>query len=387
MPTPQPELTEPSPPDPGEVAEIVLHRVHLPLREPFVAAHGTETERQVVLVEAVGAGGEVGWGECSALSRPTYTPEHTAGAWVELRDRLVPAVLAGQPAGPDGAPMAWTGLSTALTDLRLRRLGRSLAAAIGGRRTTVASTAVVGQRDSIDDLLAAVAARVAEGHRSVKLKIAPGVRGPNAKAGAGVEAIVAVRAAFPDLAVAADANGSFALADADHRARLDEIDALGLAYVEQPLAAGATAHLATLAARWATPVALDESVGDPADVARLVATGAPFVLNLKPARVGGLDRSLRCLAAAADAGWPVFVGGMLETGVGRALALAAASWEACTLPTDLGPSRRYFTEDVTDPIELVEGGLLPVPSGPGLGVVPRPERLAAATVDRAVVRR
>jgi O-succinylbenzoate synthase len=378
MPTPQPELTEPSPPDPGEVTEIVLHRVHLPLREPFVAAHGTETERQVVLVEAVGVDDEVGWGECSALSRPTYTHEHTAGAWVELRDRLVPAVLAGRPAGPDGAPMAWTGLSTALTDLRLRRLGRSLATAIGGRRTTVASTAVVGQRGTLDDLLAAVAARAAEGHRSVKLKITPGV---------GVEGLTAVRAAFPDLAVAADANGSFSLVDADHRARLDEIDALGLAYVEQPLTAGATADLAALAARWVTPVALDESVGGPEDIERLVATGAPFVLNLKPARVGGLDRSLRCLAAAADAGWPAFVGGMLETGVGRALALAAASWEACTLPTDLGPSHRYFTDDITDPIELVEGGLLPVPSGPGLGVVPRPERLAAATVDRAAVRR
>jgi O-succinylbenzoate synthase len=374
----QPAPAGPAPADSARVAKVALHRVQLTLREPFVAAHGTETEREVVLVEAVGADGVSGWGECSALRRPTYTAEYTDGAWQDLRDRLVPAVLAGRPAGPEGAPMAWTGLSTALTDLRLRRLGRSLAAAVGGARTTVASTAVIGQRRDTDDLLATVAARVDEGHRSVKVKIAPG---------ADREVAGAVRAAFPDLSVAADANGSFRLDDADHRARLDALDGLGLAYVEQPLAAGAVADLAELASRWSTPVALDESVGGPDDAGRLAGTGAPFALNLKPARVGGLDAALRCLAVAVEAGWPAFVGGMLETGVGRALALAAASWEACAWPTDLGPSSRYFAEDVTEPIELVDDGVLPVPSGPGLGVTPRPDRLAAVTVDRVVVRR
>jgi o-succinylbenzoate synthase len=375
---------EPDAPDAGDgvlradLVEVVLHRIDLPLREPFVAAHGTETERRVVLVEAIGGDGVAGWGECSALTRPTYTAEYTDGAFRELRDRLVPAVLAGRPAGPDGAPMAWTGVSTALTDLRLRSLGRSLARAIGGRRTDVAATAVIGQRGDADDLRAVVAARVAEGYGSVKVKIGPG---------ADLDVVGAVRRSFPDLTVAADANGSYRLGDADDRERLDALDDLGLAYVEQPLAAGSDDDLAGLARRWSTPVALDESIGGPDDARRLAATGAPFALNLKPARVGGLDRALGCLAVAAGAGWPVFVGGMLETGVGRALALAAASWEACAWPTDLGPSSRYFADDVTDPIELLAGGRLPVPTGPGLGVTPRPDRLAAVTVEQAVVRR
>jgi O-succinylbenzoate synthase len=386
---PSPDVTEPCAPHGGEagVDEILLHRVHLPLLEPFVTAHGTEVDRQVVLVEAVAADGARGWGECSALRRPTYTSEHTDGAWVCLRDRLGPAVLAGRPAGPGDAPMAWTGLATALTDLRLRRLGRSLATAIGGRRTEVAVTAVVGRRSGVDDLLAVVGARVAEGYRSVKIKIAPGVD---------VEPLRAVRLGFPAIAVAADANGSYRLDDGGHRAALRRLDGLGLAYVEQPLAAPAAGEagadpavddLARLAADWSTPVALDESVGGPDDAARMAATGAPFVLNLKPSRVGGLDRALRCLEVAVDAGWPCFVGGMLETGVGRALALAAASWDACTMPTDLGPSSRYFIEDVTEPIELLPGALLPVPHGPGLGVTPIPARLEAVSVDRAVVRR
>jgi o-succinylbenzoate synthase len=377
MAVPEMDVTEQADAVPGDLAEVVLHRVHLPMREPFVAAHGTETERQVVLVEAVGADGVSGWGECSALTRPTYTKEFTGGAFLELRDRLVPAVLAGAPAGPDGAPMAWTGLSTALTDLRLRRLGRSLALAIGGRRTHVAATAVIGQRRDVEDLLAVAGTRVAEGYRSVKVKIAPG---------ADVEPLSALRRTFPDLAVAADANGSYRPDDAGHRDRLDRLDRLELLYVEQPLAAGADADLTRLARAWSTPVALDESIAGPADAARLAATGARFALNLKPARVGGLDRALRCLAVAADAGWPAFVGGLLETGVGRALALAAAAWEACSWPTDLGPSNRYWDDDVTEPIELLPGGRLPVPAGPGLGVTPRPERLAALTVDRAVVR-
>jgi O-succinylbenzoate synthase len=274
--------------------------------------------------------------------------------------------------------MAWTAVATALTDLRLRRRGRSLAAAVGGRRTEVASTAVVGQRRRVDDLVAAVRAREAEGHRSVKVKIAPG---------ADIEPLTAVRLSCPNLSLAADANGSYRLGDVRHRGALSRLDGLGLAYVEQPLAAGADDDLARLAAEWSTPVALDESVAGAADARRLAATGAPFVLNLKPARVGGLDESLRCLAVATAAGWPTFVGGMLETGVGRALALAAASWEACTLPTDLGPSSRYFVDDVTEPIELSPDGRLPVPDGPGLGVTPIAERLEKFRVDRAVIRR
>jgi O-succinylbenzoate synthase len=362
----------------GDVHEVRLHRVRIPLREPFVAAHGTEVDREVVLVEAVGADGGSGWGECSALRRPTYTAEYTEGAWAALRADLVPAALAGRPVDRERAPMAWCGLSTAVADLRLRGQGRSLAAALGATRTEVSATAVVGQRPSIDDLVAAVGERRTEGYASVKVKIAPG---------ADVGPLAALRAAFPDLGLAADANGSYRWADPAHRSTLAALDDLGLLYVEQPLAPGADADLAAAARALAVPVALDESVGGAADVRRLAAAGGPFALNAKPARVGGLDAVVACLAAAAEAGWPAFVGGMLETGVGRAAALAVAATPSCAWPTDLGPSARYVVDDVTAPVELAGPGRLAVPAGPGVGRAPRADRLAAVTVDRVVIRR
>jgi O-succinylbenzoate synthase len=361
-----------------DIAEVRLHHVRLPLREPFKAAHGTEVDREVVLVEAVAADGRAGWGECSALSRPTYTPEHTAGAWAALRADLVPAALAGRPVAREGAPMAWCGLSTAVADLRLRRQGRSLAAALGAVRTEVEATAVVGQRPSIDDLIVAVAERAAEGYASVKVKISPG---------ADVGPLAALRAAFPGLGLAADANGSYRWADRAHRRALAELDGLGLAYLEQPLPAGADADLIAAAGALTTPLALDESVGGAGDVRRLAAAGGRFALNAKPARVGGLDAVAACLAAADASGWPAFVGGMLETGVGRAAALAVAAIPTCTWPTDLGPSARYVLDDVTEPVELAGPGRLPVPTGPGVGRTPRPDRLAAVTVERVVIRR
>jgi O-succinylbenzoate synthase len=365
--------------------------VRLPLLEPFVAAHGTEHERTVILVSVRGDDdGELGlegWGECSTLSAPTYTTEHTTGAWARLRDDLVPALLAGasgpddtsaDDASADGAsPMASAALRGAVLDLQLRRRGASLAASTGGRRTEVASTAVIGQRSSIDELLAVVASRVEAGHGSVKLKVTPD---------RALDPLAAVRALWPDLHLAADANGSFDPGDPDHRGTLAGLESLELGYLEQPYPAGADAALVDLSRADGPPIALDESLAAVGDLERLVAAGGRFVLNLKPARVGGLDAALAIATCAASEELPVFVGGMLETGVGRAHALAVASWDACTLPTDLGPSANYFAEDLTEPFELLDGGRLAVPSGPGIGVVPDPDRLASATVERVELR-
>jgi O-succinylbenzoate synthase len=360
------------------LAGLVLHRVRLPLLEPFVAAHGTERERAVTYVEAVGDDGTSGWGECVALAHATYSAEDADGAWHVLRDRLGPAVLRGEPIERDAtraAPMAWTALAGALTDLQLRRTDRSLARSIGGTRTSVATTAVIGQRPSIAATVAAADRLVALGHRSLKLKVSPG---------RDVEVVGAVRRAFPSIALAADANGSYAAPGPELDGLLRAAADAGLTYVEQPLPADDLDGLAAAAraAPLALTIVLDESVPDAETARRFAATDARFGLNLKPARVGGLDSALATLAVAIEAGWPAFIGGMLETGVGRALALAAASWEACTWPTDLGPSSRYFADDVTEPIELVAGDHLPIPTGPGIGVTPRGDRLAAVVSER-----
>lgn len=350
----------------GELAAVELRWVRLPLRQPHRAAHGTEAVREVVLVRAFDADGAEGWGECSALSRPTYTAEHTAGAFAVLRDVLVPAALAGEDPVRTH-PMAAAALECARVDLFLRREGRNLAEVLGGARRRLPTTAVVGGPRRLGELLEEVGRHVDEGAAMVKLKVEPGWD---------TTPLTAVRSALPDLPLAADANGAYG----DEPERALALDDLGLAYLEQPLPADDLRATASLAERLTTPVALDESAPSPGLLDAALALGAGSVVNVKPARVGGLAQAGACATTAIGWNARCFVGGMLETGVGRAAALAVAASSAFSLPTDLGPSSRYFDDDVTEPLELDGDGLLVVPSGPGLGVTPRPDRLEAVTV-------
>jgi O-succinylbenzoate synthase len=362
------------------IDHVELHRVRLALVAPFVAAHGTEHEREVVLVHAVGVDGGSGWGECVALAAPTYTHETTATAWRALHDELVPAVLAGQPVDAAANPMAWTAVESALADLALRRDGRPLVDALGGRARPLDTCAVVGLQADVDATVAAVARRVGEGYAAVKLKVEPGHDRAH---------LEAVRAAHPDIVLAADANGAYGR---DHRDHLvATAAAVALDYVEQPLAAddleGSAALARALAGAAGTAVALDEAIGSAADLERALAAGAGSVINVKPGRVGGLAASAAMLERLRAEGLGAFVGGMLESGIGRAIALAVASLDGCTRPTDLGPSARYVERDVTAPIAPVGGARLQVPAGPGIGIAPDPDALDALAVARAELRR
>jgi O-succinylbenzoate synthase len=349
--------------------------VRLPLRTPFASAHGTETVREVTIVKLVAEDGVTGWGECSSLGAPGYATEIGSASWDALRGEIVPALLAGGSWRDPSRPMASAAVDTALADLDCRSRHASLAARLGGIRSSVESCAVIGLVPSLDELLAAASARVAEGYRHLKLKIRPGWD---------VEPLRAVRDRFPQVSLAADANGSYDDGEAAFPAAA--IDSLGLVYLEQPFPADRLDLAAELGARAATPIALDESIGSVEAARRAVQTGAARVLNVKPARLGGIGAASEVCEAAAGLGVDAFVGGMLETGVGRAAALAVAGLPGCTLPTDLGPSSRYFVQDLTEPIEMC-GGRIPVPDGEGIGVAPLPERLAAFTVDHAVLRR
>jgi O-succinylbenzoate synthase len=212
---------------------------------------------------------------------------------------------------------------------------------------------------------------VAEGAALVKLKVTPRP--------ADLDAVTAVRAAWPQLPLAVDANGTL---DARSLAVLAPV---GLAYVEQPAPADDLLASAALARRTDVPIALDESITSLAALEVALAVGAGTVVNVKPARLGGVATAAEVARAAAEAGCATFVGGMLETGVGRAAALAVAALPWCTLPTDLGPSSRYLRPDVTEPIELDAEGRLVVPAGPGIGVAPDPDRLADVAVERVVL--
>lgn len=356
-------------------AELVW--VGLPLRRPHVAAHGTETTRGVVLVGVFDDDGNVGWGECSALSSPSYTREYTAGAFDVLSGSMVPALVAGQRWADPNHPMASAGVEAAVIDLALRRSGRSLAAALGATTDRVERCVVITGGDTVDEVLGLVARAVASGAAMVKLKVSPQWDS---------RILQAVATSWPNLPVAVDANGSIA----QDQQLLQTLDGHGVAYIEQPAPADDDLALSAIAAGLSVPVAIDESVTTALALADSVDRGAASVVNVKPSRVGGLVAALECIEVARSRQVAVFVGGMLETGVGRATAVALAAAVASdpglsSLPTDLGPSDQYFDSDITDPVVVDGDGRLVVPSGPGIGLAPHRQRLTEAGVRRVTI--
>lgn len=356
-------------------AELV--RVRVPLVRPHVFAGGEERERDVVLVRAVGDDGAEGWGECSSLSAPGYVGATTDASWSALADDLLPRWLhAASPRPPrsTGSSMAWAAIEEAALDLVLRARGVALADRLadelGPRRSSVEWCAVVSMTDvaaTVDEARAAVAL----GARQVKLKIAPGHD---------VDVLRAVRGALPDVALAADANGAYRSVDDVPSSLFD----IGLAYLEQPLGADDVAGAAELARR-GHAIALDESLASPRALELVWSSGTSFVLSVKVPRCGGVTAAVELLARAHELGCSAFVGGMLETAVGRAVALAMAAQAPCTHPSDAGPTSRYFTADVGAAFEPDADGRLHPPPAPGIGVVPRDDALDRFCVDRLVL--
>ena len=364
------------------VEAVELRRVRLPLVRPFVTTAAATTARSSVLVRLLTDGGE-GWGECVALDAPHYTSEYVEAAHHALRHHLVPRLLAAgavageavaQVLGPvQGHPMAKAALEMAVLDAELRAAGRSLAARLGATRTEVDCGVAVGEAPSVGALLDEVAGYLDQGYRRIKLKVHPG---------ADLEPVAAVRARFADVALQVDANGAYSV---DQWPLLAALDPFDLLLVEQPVAADDLLGAAEVARRIRTPVCLDESITSAATAATALALGACSVVNIKPGRVGGLLEAVRihdlCVAAAV----PVWCGGMLETGLGRAANLALAALPGFTLPADLSGSARYFPLDLTEPFVPVDGRLA-VPTGPGLGVAPLPEALEELTVSVELLR-
>lgn len=357
------------------LAAVELLLVRLPLVRPFTTAFGTTTEKEAILVHALGGDRAEGWGECVAAEAPRYSAEWNAGAWVILRDFLAPAALAGSDPGIRGHPMARAALEVALTDLDLRRRGVSLSAHLGGVRDRVACGVSLGIEEDTGALLDLVAGFVEAGYRRVKLKVRPGHD---------VAVVGSVREAFPDVPLSADANAAYTLADAGHLAALD---GLRLEYLEQPLPEDDLLGHADLAARMSTPICLDETITSTTVAREAIRAGACRVINVKLGRVGGLAEAKRIHDVARAAGVPVWCGGMLETGVGRAANLALASLPNFVLPGDTSASDRYFARDLTEPFVVEADGTMEVPQGPGIGVDPLREVLAGATVARHTVER
>ena len=359
-----------------KLTAVELRRISLPLVAPFRTSFGTQSDRDILLVRAVTPEAE-GWGECVAGTDPLYSSEYVEGAHHVTRHHLAPRLLAAErlTAGRvasllepvKGHRMAKAALETAVLDAELRASGTSLAEHLGAVRTAVDAGVSVGIMNSVGELLDAVEGYLEQGYRRIKLKIEPGWD---------LEPVRSVRERFGDeVLLQVDANAAYSLADARHLARLDPF---GLLLIEQPLAEDDVSGHAQLARALRTPICLDESIESARDAAAAISLGACSIVNVKPGRVGGYLEARRIHDVCSAHGVPVWCGGMLETGIGRAANVALAALPNFSLPGDTSASDRYYREDVTRPFVLEEGRLR-VPDGPGIGVDPLPDVLERLT--------
>jgi len=364
------------------VRAIELHMIGLPLVRPFRTSFGTSTEKICVLVRLDTDDAE-GWGECVAEVEPGYSEEFNEGAWLVIRDHLAPALLGADAPEIDdidallsrvrGNPMAKAAVVDAFVDAELRARGVALATWLGAGRERVVCGVSIGIADTTDELLDQVDGYLDEGYQRIKLKVEPGLD---------VDRVEAVRSAHPDIALSVDANAAYSIEDLDVFRALDEFDLL---MIEQPLHHADLVRHAELQRAIGTDVCLDESIRSAADAAAAIQLGSCRIVNVKQGRVGGIIEARRVHDVCRAAGVPVWCGGMLETGVGRAQNLALAAMPGFTLPGDTSASGRYFPDDLTEPFMMAADGTMSVPMGPGIGIVPRQDRLAETTMRSELI--
>lgn len=368
-----------------KIERIVLFHITQRLVSPFVTSFGPQQQRDSLII-AIDSEGLTGWGECVATNDPGYSYETVETAWHILRDFLAPALLGKEIREPEdlgpllafvrGHPLAKAALDQAIWDIAAQREGLSFSRKLAqpyseGPRLRVKVGVSIGIQPSFEQTVEVIGQYVATGYRRIKLKIKPGHDIALAKA---------VRSAYPDLPVMLDANSAYRLEDAPTFQAMDDLNLLML---EQPLGYEDIFDHSRLRPLIKTPLCLDESIHS-ADHARFaLAIGACDIINVKPSRVGGWTEARRIHDLCRVAGMPLWVGGMLETGIGRAAQLALASLPGFTLPGDISATDRYYERDITAPFTLnAEDSTINVPDGPGLGVQIDFDHLAAVTLRR-----
>jgi o-succinylbenzoate synthase len=345
---------------------IRLYHVSMPLVAPFETSFGVTTDRECVLV-SIQSEGLTGWGECAVDRDPGYCYETTGTAWHILKDFILP-LLIGQDvrdaedfqmrvSGICGHNLAKAGVEMALWDLLGKQQGKSLRELLGGQRTQVDVGVSVGLQESPQMLVEKVTRYLEAGYGRIKIKIKPG---------RDVSDATAVRAAFPHIRLQVDANSAYTLQTCQVLKPLDE---LGLLLIEQPLNEDDLWEHSKLQRQFHTPICLDESITSLRHARSALEMKACRIINIKPGRVGGLSQAVVIHDLCREQDIPVWCGGMLETGIGRASNLAVASLTGFTLPGDISASDRYYSEDIThERFSLNPGSTITVPAGPGLGV-------------------
>jgi o-succinylbenzoate synthase len=377
-----------------KIERMELRLLKLPLVHFFETSFGRIDDKHFILVRVDGDGA-TGYGECVAEQDPYYSAETNDTAWHIITDFIGPRVLGVDFAHPRdlfpalkairGHNMAKAAVEMAAWDLFAKQRGEPLCRALGGThlrsesfggkaRERIASGVSIGIQQSLDRLSDKVERELAAGYRRIKIKIKPGWD---------LSAVETVRARFGAIPLMVDANAAYTLADADH---LAELDRFGLMMIEQPLDYDDIADHAALQKRLQTPICLDESIKTIGIAREAIAAGACRIINIKPGRVGGFAESIRLHDLCASHGIPVWHGGMLESGIGRAANVHLSTLTNFTLPGDIAASRRYFDPDLIDPpIEVSADGTIAVPTAPGIGVTIREDRIDAATLRREIV--
>jgi O-succinylbenzoate synthase len=370
------------------VDRMILREIRLELREPFRISSGIMKDRRIALLELFDASGARAWSECVAFQQPIYTSETIETAWMAIREWLAPRILGRRFVGPQdvqavleknirGHNMAKAAVEMGCWGLASVLWDKPLSVVLGGTRDRVPTGISLGIQAEPALLVERAEAAVAAGYRKIKVKIQPDQD---------VEYVRAVRKALGDsVGIMADANSAYTLRDVDHLAQLDAFD---LIMLEQPLGDDDLVRHATLQQRMTTPICLDESITSVDRAEDMITLKSGRIINIKPGRVGGLSAAKAIHDVARNAGIPVWCGGMLESGIGRAYNVALASLPNFSLPGDLSPSSRYWARDIVSPEWTMDAeGMVHVPlKRPGLGVEVDEDGIEAMTVRREELR-
>lgn len=363
-----------------KLERIDLQRIKIPLNSPFETSMGVETHKECILVRAY-SGKHVGFGESVAMDVPVYNEEDVDTVWYMLEKYLIPQLFKREIEHPDEVSllfswmrrnhMAKAALEGAVWDLYAKMQGMSLSQALGGTRTTIDVGVSIGIEPTIEKLLQRVEGFVRDGYKKIKVKIKPGFD---------VEPMRAIRQTFgPNVPLMADANSAYTLSDIE---MLKELDEFGLIMIEQPLAHDDIIDHATLQRELKTPICLDESIHTVEDARKAIGLGSCRIINIKIGRVGGLTDAKKIHDLCQANHVPVWCGGMLEAGIGRAHNMAIASLANFTIPGDTSPSHRYFAEDIVTPwIDFAQPGVLNVPTAPGIGFDINEQTIRSALVE------
>jgi O-succinylbenzoate synthase len=367
-----------------KIDRIELREIRLPLVAPFETSFGVTTERRIILVKVFGDGG-FGWGECTCNEGPFYNHESTDMAWLLLRDYAGPYTLGREIGSPEeagaltsrirGNRMARASIEAAIWDLEARRQGIPLWKLLGGVQEEIPCGVSIGLQETDALLLRKIETELAAGYQRIKLKIKPG---------RDYEMVKVVRKEFPDINLTVDANSAYTLADTELLTRLDEF---ALMLIEQPLACDDIIDHAELQRQLDTPICLDESILGVEDARKALSIRACRIINIKLGRVSGHAEARKIEAYCRERDVPVWCGGMLEAGIGRAHNIAMATLAGFVLPGDVSASKRYWTEDIiTPPVEVTARGTIPRPTGPGIGYEVNEARIDALTLRSEVIR-